>query len=100
RFRTVGVRVHRVGHGTADEELRRLASDLPPGKVAFLGPIFGRDLEPYLARSIATVLPSRQMEGTPYAVLQSFAYGRAVVGTDVGALPDVIDSGQTGLIVP
>ena len=40
------------------------------------------------------------MEGIPYAVLQSFAYARAVVGTAVGALPDVIEDGRTGLIVP
>ena len=89
-----------VGYGAVEADLRQATADLPPGKVEFHGPIFGRDLEPLVERSIATVLPSRQMEGIPYAVLQSFAYARAVVGTAVGALPDVIGDGRTGLIVP
>lgn len=99
-MRSVDADLDVVGHGEVEQDLRRLAADLPAGNVTFLGPIFGRDLEPYLERSIATVLPSRQMEGTPYAVMQSFASGRAVVATNVGALPDVIDDGRSGLIVP
>ena len=57
------------------------------------------DLVALVARCMATVLPSRQMEGTPYAVLQSFAWGRGVIATDVGALPEIIGP-SAGVIVP
>jgi glycosyltransferase involved in cell wall biosynthesis len=95
-----GVDVDIVGRGTETERLEQLARDVAPGRVTFHGAIYGPDLEPLVRRSLATVLPSRQMEGTPYAVLQSFAWGRAVVATDVGALPEIIRHDRSGLIVP
>ena len=99
-IRSVDADLDLVGYGSVEADLRQATADLPPGKVVSSGPISDPDLVPLVQRSIATVLPSRQMEGIPYAVLQSFAYARAVVGTAVGALPDVIDDGRTGMIVP
>lgn len=39
-------------------------------------------------------------EGTPVAVIEAMAAGRVVVATAVGGVPDVVDSGHTGLLVP
>ncbi|MGQ0677438.1 MAG: glycosyltransferase family 4 protein [Rhodospirillales bacterium] len=45
------------------------------------------------------VLPSRQ-EGLPIAILEAMAVGAAVISTPVGAIPDAVVEGETGLLVP
>jgi glycosyltransferase involved in cell wall biosynthesis len=39
-------------------------------------------------------------EGTPVAIIEAMAAGRAVVSTNVGGVSDVIEDGRTGLLVP
>lgn len=39
-------------------------------------------------------------EGTPVAAIEAMAAGRPVVSTDVGGVPDVVEPGVCGLLVP
>lgn len=46
------------------------------------------------------IVHSSLREGLPKTVLEGMAAGKAVIGTNVGGVPAVIDDGVTGLLVP
>ncbi|RWC17641.1 MAG: glycosyltransferase family 1 protein [Mesorhizobium sp.] len=51
-------------------------------------------------RSLFGVLPSVGPEACATVIMEAMASGKAVVATDVGGMPDIVDHGQTGLLVP
>ena len=53
-----------------------------------------------ILRSLDVFCMSSLAEGTPGSALEAMATGLAVVGTRVGGLPEVIDEGITGQLVP
>ncbi len=57
-------------------------------------------LEQRLRRAAVVVVPSVWWENLPYAVIEAQALGRAVVASRTGGIPELIESGVDGLLVP
>lgn len=90
------VRVLFAGGGPREEELRERAS--PLGRtVRVLGA--RTDMPRLLAACDLVALPSWG-EALPTALMEAAAAGRPVVATRVGGVPEVVDHGRTGLLVP
>lgn len=51
-------------------------------------------------RSLFGVLPSVGPEACATVIMEAMASGKAIVATDVGGMPDLVDHGKTGLLVP
>lgn len=68
-------------------------------RVQWLGEVVGAAKDDALAFSDIFVLPSRA-EGLPMAMLECMGAGMPVVATRVGAIPEVIEEGREGLLVP
>jgi len=66
-------------------------------RVHFLGP--RRDLGNLLAGMDVFVLPSL-WEGLPLSMVLAMGAGVPVVATAVAGIPEVVDDGRTGLLVP
>jgi glycosyltransferase involved in cell wall biosynthesis len=98
--RLPGARLDVAGDGPEAARLQALATTRAPGRVRFHGRL-GKDRLLDLVRSAAAVaLPSRWHENQPLVVLEAFACGVPVVTTDLGGLPELIDPGRDGEVVP
>jgi glycosyltransferase involved in cell wall biosynthesis len=51
-------------------------------------------------RSLFGVLPSVGPEACATVIMEAMASGKTVIATDIGGMPDLVDDGQTGLLVP
>jgi glycosyltransferase involved in cell wall biosynthesis len=90
-------RVVIVGDGPERDALQVLASRLGIAeRVALAG--YQSDVRPFY--SLATVLAvASHSEGSPNVVLEAMAAGVPVAATAVGGVPEILESGDTGLMV-
>jgi glycosyltransferase involved in cell wall biosynthesis len=93
-----GVRFAFVGDGPSRPELvSAIEARGLNGTVLLLGT--RNDIPDILAAADVFALSSLQ-EGLPVAVLEAAAAGCPVVATSVGGVPEIIEDGTTGLLVP
>jgi glycosyltransferase involved in cell wall biosynthesis len=80
--------------------MRAFAAMLQLEKLEILGPLDWNELRVALGRSRFAVLPSEWYENGPMAALEALASGLPMVGTDIGGIPEMIEDGVNGIIVP
>lgn len=68
-------------------------------RVRFTGLLSHEEVAPWIAASHALLLPSLD-EGMPLAILEAFASARPLVGTTAGGIPEVVNDGRLGILVP
>ena len=85
------------------KELEKIASQAGNGDwLRFLGSVDHEKAVRHIAAADLFVLPSHT-EGMPNVVLEAMACGRAILGTAVGAVPEMLDIGgpeECGVCVP
>ncbi len=122
-FLSVNMFWHVKGHAVLVEAFRRLAALRPEShlimtadgplrsditaqvrdaglnnRVLFTGLLNLNDVPLWIAAADTLVLPSLN-EGMPLAVLEAFASGKPVVGTNVGGIPELITDRSLGILV-
>jgi glycosyltransferase involved in cell wall biosynthesis len=65
--------------------------------ITFLGKRRFDEIKDYLKRCLFTVLPSECNDNMPNTLLESFAYKKTVIASDIPSLKELIIDGQTGL---
>ena len=89
-----------VGDGEAMPEVQRIIEQNGCDHIHLLGFKQGDELRELILNSICTVLPSEWYENCPMSVLESYAYGKPVIGADIGGIPELIEDGIDGCLVP
>lgn len=92
------LRLEIAGEGPEREnleaEVRRLHLT---DRIRFLG--WHREMEPVFSSWDIFAMPSLT-EGFPMAALEAMAQGLPIVASNVGGLPELVDDGETGYLVP
>ena len=84
-----------AGDGPDAPQLRAQA----PSNVRFLGPVESARVVDLLTRARAVVVPSVWYEAAGKVVLEAYAAGVPVLASRIGALPEFVEHGTTGLLL-
>ena len=88
-----------VGDGPDAADFKALASSLGcASRIEFTGYQTGGALQAYVERASLAIASSRWRENMPYSIVEAFAAGTPVIGTNIGGIPELVDEGKTGFI--
>ncbi|MDG6904402.1 MAG: glycosyltransferase family 4 protein [Nitrososphaerota archaeon] len=95
------VRLVIVGGGNLTNQYKALANEFGiSSNVVFAGEIDAQELSRYYAACDIAVLPSKDSsEGFGLVLMEAMATGKAVIGSRVGGVPEVITDGFNGILV-
>lgn len=86
-----------AGWGTMLETLRAQYRHIP--HLTFHGMVEGSYKDELLASSDALIVPSVWEEVFGIVIIEAFAYGKPVIATSIGAIPELVTPGRTGYLV-
>lgn len=90
-----------VGEGPEREHLEKLITDLGlSSRVALLGHLPHEEAERVCATAWVQAVPSRWAEPFGIVAAEALMRGTAVVASNAGGLAEIVQDGQTGLLVP
>lgn len=78
--------------------LQRTLQPLAPANVQFVGQLHRAGLDAFYARARICVVPSVWHEAFGLVAAEASAMGLPVVASRMGALPEIVDEGETGLL--
>jgi len=87
-----------VGDGPMRKKYEDYAIENGINNVIFDGRKSGAELEELFKNALFLVLPSEWYENAPMAVLEAFAYGKPVIGSEIGGIPEMITENENGLL--
>lgn len=93
-----GLKLKIIGEGPIRKKLEDIIVEENIRNVEFLGYMVGEDLKNYIKGSMFVVLPSEWYENNPFTILESFALGKPVIGSNIGGIPELIEEEKDGLL--
>lgn len=87
-----------IGDGPDMDLCQTLKKEYRLENVEFVGPKWGNELDSYLMNCRFVVVPSLWNENFPYVILQSFAFGKPVIGSARGGIPEMIKNNEFGKV--
>ena len=97
---TPGLELVIAGDGPLRAALEARVTPEQRARLTFAGHLNGDDYDRAWAGAACLVLPSEWYEVRPMVIHEACARGKAVVTTRLGSMPEIVEEGVTGLLVP
>ena len=93
------IKLYIAGDGPCKEEIEKYINDNNlKEKIILLGYLKQDDLKEYTRKASFIVVPSICYENCPYSVLETQAIGKAIIGANIGGIPELVQNEKNGFI--
>jgi glycosyltransferase involved in cell wall biosynthesis len=92
-----GEKLKIAGIGPEEAVLKKLSQETN-AKTEFLGFKNATELQPLIAGAKAVIIPSIWPENMPLSLLEAMNFGRIVIASNIGGLPEIIKDGENGFL--
>jgi glycosyltransferase involved in cell wall biosynthesis len=92
----MSVQLKIIGDGPLRQHLEQRAAKRKMKNAVFAGYKTGAALHDEIRRAMCVVVPSEWYENSPRSILESFALGKPVIGSQIGGIPELVKDGETG----
>lgn len=86
-----------AGSGTREAELKSSFAGVP--RMKFHGYVSGPEKDRLINQTDVLIMPSIVHEVFGTSIIEAFAYGKPVIASNIGGMPELIDERETGLLV-
>ena len=89
-----------MGDDTTDEavRLKKYIRDRNIKNIEFIGFKCGSELEEIIRKSRFSIIPSIWYDNLPNTALESFQYGKPVIASNIGSLPELVEDKYNGFL--
>lgn len=90
----------RIDDEYARDIVARVESAGVTDRIEFVGFVKGTEKDALIDGAACVACPSTWYENMPNTVLEAYAHGKPAVVFDVGCMPEIVEDGVTGAVVP
>jgi len=87
-----------AGTGPYEQTIKSYINDNKLFNVKLVGLLNKVELNNYISKSRFIIVPSKWYENCPYSIMETMSMGTAVVGANIGGIPEMVIDGHTGLL--
>lgn len=92
------IRLKLVGTGTQEEELKAIVAAKQLENISFMGKQSKKQTLEIINGAEFLVCPSEWYEVLGFTVVEAMALGKPVIGAAIGAIPEMVINGETGIL--
>ena len=87
-----------IGEGALKNEIQDFIKVNVLKNVDLLDYMTGNELDSYIKNSKFVIVPSEWYENNPLSIIESFRFGKPVLGANIGGIPELVKVDKTGFL--